>query len=143
MITIKTIMLLLPFCILGCQGRTFDSHREDPQTWHDLGVWAEYIKTSHAAGGVLHEKKSLEEALSYLGAMKVVSAGHADLFLRTDGWGRPFQWTSTRDDKQTRVRVLSLGPDGISQDGQGDDIFVLVAVPKKGDVSISYSPKQE
>ena len=40
--------------------------------------------------------------------------------LSTDGWGRPFRYARTADGAS--YRVWSVGPDGVDQDGAGDDV---------------------
>lgn len=44
--------------------------------------------------------------------------------LETDGWGNRFLFRKEDDGRQVVIKVISFGPNGISENGSGDDIIV-------------------
>lgn len=133
----RTFCLLLAVVHLGCYERNYAVNQQSGRTSHYLHLWGDYVKQSYELGFKVDEKKSLQEAVFFLKGKHVLEESLSE-YMKLDGWDRPFQWTSTRDENGTKVRILSFGPDGIDQDGHGDDLFVVVTVPKKGPVAVSY-----
>jgi len=78
----------------------------------------------------LKGNKSIEDAFvdwSKLGIIKE----HAQ-HLKFDGWDKLFEWNVKEDGKDVVVLINSKGPDGISQDGMGDDIYLEFHISKDG-----------
>ncbi len=43
-----------------------------------------------------------------------------------DRWGRSFKWNTSSSEPQIVVRITSNGRDGLSQNGEGDDLYVEI-----------------
>jgi hypothetical protein len=57
-----------------------------------------------------------------------------------DSWNHPYRWKAIRDAKRTIIRVMSDGPDGISQDGEGDDLWVEIVYQNGKDGHMNIKP---
>lgn len=55
--------------------------------------------------------------------------------LMQDYWKRSFVWQVSRSHDATRIRIISRGPNGILEDGEGDDLFVEILIPRTGEPS--------
>jgi hypothetical protein len=44
----------------------------------------------------------------------------------TDGWNKQMRYVIANDDRCTKLQIVSSGPNGIFEQGRGDDLFVEI-----------------
>jgi hypothetical protein len=93
-------------------------------------LYIEEILYSRTARERLNHYRSFEDAVDDWCKRGVVKGGGD--YIRFDGWGRPFEWKVSKVDGKTVIRVNSKGPDGISQNGKGDDFFLEIRIGNDG-----------
>lgn len=126
----RTCCLFLAL-VVGCK-EPIEVSQPRARTLTSLREWEAHIKVSYEMGFRIDEKTTLQEAVDFLRDKIMLPEGIAGRMV-IDGWDRPLQWSTTETDKDIQIKLLSLGPDGISQDGGGDDFFMLTTVPKNRD----------
>ena len=77
----------------------------------------------HEAGLDLVKYKSANQALEELKNKRLVD-GFPINRMKEDYWGRPFQWLVKTQGADAVIRVGFKGRDGVSQEGEGDDLYM-------------------
>ena len=121
---------LSAIAIAGCAKVRNGTAESD--TLHRLKNWPEAIHVALQVNDDIRTYKNLSEFVAAWKkkAHSVVACVSADYTLN-DVWGQPIELRIlTYSDDLKQVRILSLGKDGISQDGEGDDLYVEVILQK-------------
>jgi len=135
---------LVSSILLGvCYGCSPDFTMARDVTLHRLSTLAEGITISLQEREKVEDLTSLENAVRLLtekGYVKASPSTRSELM--QDYWKRPFEWELSQTDGKTRIRILSRGPNGILENGQGDDLFVEILVRRGGDISWRRHPER-
>ncbi len=132
------VILLIVTIVLVIMVPAFLSVRDGDLTPHmttrSLEVMGTYISEycEHADQKEmerLRHAQSLEELWANLHAKKI--EGHAIAPVegagdRIDAWGHPYTLQVKSQGPEMVVRIISSGPNGVFEDGEGDDLYVEV-----------------
>jgi len=75
-------------------------------------------------GGFENKSALLDKLVS----IDVISKTDRDRMAR-DAWDRDFIWRETKVGTNVVIRILSVGPNGVFEDGRGDDLCVEITFP--------------
>jgi hypothetical protein len=91
------------------------------------------IASLHVLGYDVTKATSLEEVVNEAVKKKLIDADdyQSSKQYKEDWWGHALIWEKSFSEDEVYIRVLSNGPDGINQDGEGDDLFVEVRISTK------------
>jgi hypothetical protein len=94
------------------------------------------------AGNDLQSYGDFKSFLSSSVQKKFISTtDYNDSIYEIDGWGHPFVWDVKVLEDGLRIRISSVGPDGVDQAGEGDDIFVEVTVKNNLPPVVYFKPR--
>jgi len=125
-------LLLISLVSIGC-NREYDGDRSAYADTHaKLRNIAEVLHEFEARRN-LKQYRSFEDAFDDWCKRSIIKA--STRHLRFDAWDRPFEWKVRAVEGKTIIRVNSKGPDGISQMGEGDDIFMEFQIGDDGIIS--------
>src|SRR5262249_3396119 len=119
LLLIACLAAVAPFVVVsGCGPDSSESAvRETKRRLHSVAdLVSNFVDGGHM--DAIEKVRSCDEFFKHAKAHGFIDF---DRSLVDDAWGRPFSWTVERTGDVVVVRIMSLGPDGISQGGQGDD----------------------
>jgi hypothetical protein len=132
------------FCIifiLGVVGcRYSDRNQAYAETYALLQDWGKSLETAHKVGVDVAKYPDLESAYKELKQLKIIEAEGWPGRMKRDYWERPFRWEIRKQGMTTIIRIISDGRDGISQKGEGDDLYLDFSIPQKGKAKSYIKP---
>jgi hypothetical protein len=127
------LLFLIPGLCVLLMGCSINSERNQA---NDLSA-ADLYRLGHFAAEVYSKQpvdfgkcQSVDEFLKVLQGTDLVPPFRWSDF-NQDTWGRSFRWSVTRSNENETVRMLSDGRDGISQAGEGDDLYLELRIVKR------------
>jgi hypothetical protein len=94
-------------------------------------------------GVCVSDFKSVDDLLRRAAKEGVISEPEIDYRgYHRDAWGRPYRWQVVAEGAEITVRIVSDGNDGISQEGQGDDIYVEIMITRDGEPRMYMKPEK-
>jgi hypothetical protein len=103
-------------------------------TAYRLQTIGQSIAALHVLGYDVANAKSLEELVDEAVKTRLIYPDdyqNSKLY-KEDYWGHLYSWEKSVSEDEVYIRVLSNGPDGVTQGGEGDDLFVEVRISTKG-----------
>lgn len=118
-----------PWVLNGCQKSPSQEDRPNSSTIATLSVWSEVITEVHyGERDWIGRFSTIDEILEAWVEWGILIQSEATR-LRRDWWGNSFHFHCSTTDGVLIVKIRSDGADGISQDGQGDDVLLELTLP--------------
>jgi len=140
----KWIIALIVSCAamvshVGCTR--LDSDMPSVKTRYRLNIIGEVVQECVKRGINMQKIKSLADLLSVANENGLIpECQYLNREYERDFWDRPFRFIIKTQGIQTLIRIMSDGPDGISQDGKGDDLFIEIELLIERETIIRIKP---
>jgi len=114
---------------------------ENPKakTRYDLCLIAEALIEMHNQDITITRYRTITEFVSAAEKDGILDRNDENRFIKDD-WRHPLHWIIQTEPEQLVVIVRSDGRNGLSEDGEGDDISVIVTLPKRGKAGYYLKP---
>jgi hypothetical protein len=138
--TITAIAILLVFIVLLMLPAFLisDGHPEK-ETRYDLTVIAEALIDLHNRGEDVTKYQTLSDFMSDAQKLRVLYRTSDKRFTH-DYWHHPLHWLIQIEPNGVVVTVLSDGRNGKPEGGAGDDISVIINLPRTGQATFRLNP---
>src|SRR5687767_4387711 len=111
----RVLLLLFLSTCTGCV--TYDAKGTSQRTRHNLTLIARVLEKLPEG-----ERLNIQNSAQFLALAETRNLIADRLDFECDGWRQVFQWRVERKADDTVIRVISVGLNGIFEDGAGDDI---------------------
>jgi hypothetical protein len=106
------------------QPRNSDEHQAQATTMSAIREWTQVVEFAIESGMTLEQWPTPTDALIDWQRQGFIEDERLVNKLLLDYWKRPFRWSKVdKDDDMHTVRIWSIGPNGVDENGEGDDLY--------------------